>query len=277
VPFSTFQRLQAAAVARKTALFGERDGDAGLFRVGPDRDLLGRPASGLTVRRGSLRAELDGSRLLASLRPGAALLPAFVSGRLTGSTPAPVRLLVAVNGRIAGSTYSFDVGGGPQFASMVPESALKAGANDVRLIQVSGAGRARTFSDVDVQAATPYRLVKRGGKEVILRGDDVAATVRAGAVDGYVERVLQDGGTLGATGWSATAAGPADMVLVFAKGELIASGRPTEARPDVAKTIGRAALRSQFRITGAAAEGTKVRIFGLRGKAASELAVAPKS
>jgi hypothetical protein len=275
VPFATFLRRQAAALARKTALFGQRDGGAGLFRIGPDSDLLDRPASELSVQRGSLRAELDGSRLLASLRPGAALLPVFVSGRLTGSTPAPVRLLVAVNGRIAGSTYSFDVGGGAQFASMVPEGALKAGANDVGLIQVSGPGRARTFSAVDVQAATPYRLVKRDGKEVILRGNDVAATVRAGAVEGYVERVLQDGGTLGATGWSATAAGPADMVLVFSKGQLIASGRPTEPRPDVAKTIGRAALRSQFRVTGAAAEGAKVRIFGLRGKAASELAVAP--
>ncbi len=78
-------------------------------------------------RAHGLRGELDGTALLTSLRRGAAVLPTFVSGRLTGSAPTPVRLLVVVNGRIAGSTYSFDPGGGPLFASMVPESALKAG------------------------------------------------------------------------------------------------------------------------------------------------------
>jgi sulfatase-like protein len=278
VPFAVFERLQAAAVARKTALFGERDGPAGLLRIGPDSDLLGGPAGELPVGRAhGLRGELDGTALLASLRRGAAVLPTFVGGRLTGSAPTPVRLLVVVNGRIAGSTYSFDPGGGPLFASMVPESALKAGANEVGLIRVSGDGSDRTFSAIDVQAGAPYRLAKRNGSEVILRGNDVAATVRAGAVRGYVEQVIQDGGTLTAIGWSATAKGPADAVLVFADGKLVASGRPVEARPDVAKAIGRAALHSQFRVLGAAAPGTHVRIFGLRGAAASELAVSPKA
>jgi hypothetical protein len=278
VPFPAFERLQAAAVARKTALFGQRDGRQGLFRIGPDRDLLGGSAGELPVRRAhALRGELDGAHLLASLRRGAAVLPTFVSGRLTGSTPSPVRLLVVVNGRIAGSTYGSDAGGGTLFASMVPESAVKAGANDVGLIQVSGDGSDRRFSAIDVQAAAPYRLARRNGSEVILRGSDVAATVRPGAVSGYVEQVIQDGGTLTATGWSATPKGPADSVLVFADGKLVASGRPTEARPDVAKVIGRAALRSQFRVLGAAGSGTDVRIFGIRGTDASQLPVSPNA
>jgi Sulfatase len=277
VPFAVFQRLQAAAIARKTALFGERDGTDGLFQIGPDRDLLGRPASELPVRRtGALRGELDGAQMLASLRPGASVLPTFVSGRLEGSTASsPVRLLVVVNGRIAGSTYSFDTGAGTLFASMVPESAMKAGTNDVRLIQVAGQGRHRTFSAIDVAAAAPYRIAERDGTEVILHGSDVAATVRAGAIKGYVERVVQDGGTLAAEGWSATAEGPADTILVFAQGKLVASGRPTERRPDVAKVVGRAALRSQFRVIGAATSDTDVRVFGIRGTTASQLAVAP--
>jgi hypothetical protein len=87
--------------------------------------------------------------------------------------------------------------------------------------------------------------------------------------------VVQDGGTLTAEGWSATAEGPADTILVFAQGKLVASGRPTERRPDVAKVVGRAALRSQFRVIGAATADTDVRVFGIRGTTASQLAVAP--
>jgi hypothetical protein len=277
VPFAVFQQLQAAALARKTALFGTRDGNDGLFRVGPDRDLVGRGASELTVRRAAaLRGELDGAQQLTSLSPRASVLPTFVSGSLDGSTPSPVRLLVVVNGRIAASTYSFHAGGGTLFASMVPESAMKAGANDVRLIQVAGHGRNRTFSAIDLGAARPYRIAERDGTEVILRGSNLAATVRAGAVNGYVEAVVQDGDTVAAKGWSATAEGPADTILVFdSKGELIASGHPTEPRPDVAKAIGRKALRSQFHVIGAATGDTDLRIFGIRGTTASQLAVAP--
>jgi hypothetical protein len=275
-PFAVFKRLQAQAVARKVSLFGEDDAGRGLLQIGPDGDLVGRPATQLSVQRGGgVRGELDGARLLASYRPDGPVVPAFVSGSLTGSPSSPTRLLVVVDGRIAGSTYSYDLGGNTFFSSMVPEGALQAGANEVRLIRVSGSGADRTFSEVELATTEAYRLAQRDGAEVILRGDDVAATVRAGAVGGYVERVTRDGGTLAVNGWSATKKGPADQILVFAGGKLVAAGRPAGARPDDATTIAPAALQSGFRVSGAAQGSGALRVFGLRGRFASQLAGPP--
>ncbi len=179
-----------------------------------------------------------------------------------------------MNGRVASSTYSFGVGGQTLFASMIPESVTRSGGNDVALLEVEGDGAGRTLSTVAVEGAAPYRIASRGGSEVILRGADVAATIRGGAVKGFVENVVEDGATLATTGWSATPKAPPSRILVFAGGKLIAYGRPTDPRADVAKAIGKAALRSQFRVSGAAEPGTEakdLRVFGIRGRAASEL------
>jgi hypothetical protein len=201
-------------------------------------------------------------------------VPTYLTGRLMGSAPAGGRLLVAVNGRVAGSTYTFRVGGQTMFSSMVPETSMRPGANDVALIQVEGDGEDRTLSAVAVESTEPYRLVERDRSEVILRGDQVVANVRSGAVRGFVERVVEDGGTIRTRGWAATPDGPAERIVVFANEQLIGQGRPTDPRDDVAKAMGPAALRSEFTISGVPEPGTKapdVRVFAIRGRLASEL------
>jgi hypothetical protein len=56
--------------------------------------------------------------------------------------PAGHDLVVAVNGRIAAVTKSFQLAIGKEilFAAMVPESSLHAGRNDVELYELLGAG-----------------------------------------------------------------------------------------------------------------------------------------
>ncbi len=79
-------------------------------------------------------------------------------------------------------------------------------------------------------------------------------------------------------GWSATRAGPAERVVVFVGGRLVASGRPSGPRPDVAKNYGPRALDSEYRASGSVPPGTQpgdVRVFGIRGRRASELSVLP--
>jgi hypothetical protein len=276
VTFSGFLRLRREAIDRQVELFGARDGGSGLFEIGPDRDLIGRRVDDLDVRPSSgVRAELDGAQSLTAVDLGARVLPAFISGRLTGALPARARLAVAVNGRVTGSTYTFGSGEATLFASLAPEDAFTSGPNEVDLLIVRGEGSNRTLSQVAVEGPATYSLASGDGADRIMRGETVAATVRPGAVKGYVERVVEDAGTLSVRRWSATPDRPADRVVVFANGGLLAVGRPIDPRPDVAEAIGRNALRSQFTVSGVAEPGTSVedvRVFGLRDGLASELA-----
>jgi hypothetical protein len=276
VPFPTFLRLQRAAVKRKIAMFGAGDGLRGLYDIGPDRDLIGRAIGELPVRSSSaLRGELDGAQLLGSLDEGSRLVPTYLTGRLTGADESRTRLLIAVNGRVTSSTYTFRVQGQTMFAAMVPEASLKPGANDVALMRVEDDGEDRTLSPVAVEGSAPYRLMNRARLQLIMRGGQEVARVRSGAVRGYVERAVRDGGTLHASGWAATPEGPADRIVIFASGRSIGSGRPTDPRDDVAKAVGPAALRSEFTISALLEPGMRLRdlrVIAIRGSQASELA-----
>ncbi len=108
LPFPAFLRMRDAAVRRRVALFGEGEGEAGLFDIGPDRDLVGRRVGELPAGpAGALRAEIDGAEFLARVGSAPRPTPAFITGRLLGPTADRSRLLVAVNGRVRSSTYSF--------------------------------------------------------------------------------------------------------------------------------------------------------------------------
>ena len=73
--------------------------------------------------------------------PRSPTVPSWVTGSLEG-VPAGRDLAVAVNGRIAATTKSFQLATGKQtlFAAMVPESSFRAGRNDVELYELLGAG-----------------------------------------------------------------------------------------------------------------------------------------
>jgi hypothetical protein len=82
--------------------------------------------------------------LLRHVDPGENLFPTRVVGRVDGSLPGAVRdLAVAVNGRIRATGRSFRLRGRRRefFSLMVPESALRRGANRLELIEVKPGGR----------------------------------------------------------------------------------------------------------------------------------------
>ena len=67
-------------------------------------------------------------------------LPLYVRGRLNGGPADPISLAVSVNGVIAATTLSYRENGEWVFGSMIPESALTAGSNDVEVLVVDGVG-----------------------------------------------------------------------------------------------------------------------------------------
>jgi hypothetical protein len=126
--------------AMSQLLFG--DPWASAYRIGPNRELLGRPISATAA--GTARAEIANATLLADVDPSEEILPTRVTGRLPDTPPGTTRdLAVAVNGRIQAVGRSFHLRGRPTefFSMLVPESALRAGANTVEVLEVRPDGR----------------------------------------------------------------------------------------------------------------------------------------
>ncbi len=113
-----------------------------VYRIGPNRGLLGRRVSRL-LRAHSTRAA---ARFLepagdASVRRGARAVPTLVAGRIVaGSAPGRRDTALAVNGRIAAVGRTFRLAGKPTewFALGLPESALRRGRNAMTLYEVVG-------------------------------------------------------------------------------------------------------------------------------------------
>ena len=121
-------------------LFG--DPWASAYRVGPHPELIGRRVSTAEVARSQdLDATIANADLFEDVEPWKQIQPTRVTGWLSGGQPGVLRdLAVAVNGRIAAVGRSFRLEGQSTefFSLLVPESALRRGRNDVRLVAVPG-------------------------------------------------------------------------------------------------------------------------------------------
>ena len=128
--------------AESNLLYG--DPWARAYRIGPHGELLDRPATGLHVREdGAERASVANSSLFADVSRHNRLLPTRVTGPLTGAPVGEHRdLALAVNGRIraVGRSFDFVRQRFEYYSFMVPESALRAGANRLELFEVRPGG-----------------------------------------------------------------------------------------------------------------------------------------
>jgi hypothetical protein len=119
------------SLARQVALFG-----SGLYAIGPNRELVGRPLDELTVGAGGeVTATLDQAAELRSVDLDAEVVPTRLTGRVAGGSCCR-DLAVAFDGRIAATARSYSFGGEERLSVLVPESALRAGANEAELFWV---------------------------------------------------------------------------------------------------------------------------------------------
>jgi hypothetical protein len=124
--------------ARSALLYG--DPWASVYRLGPRPDLLGLRVG---IRRASAartaRATIANRGLYAHVSRHGRVLPTRVTGTLEDVPPGEHRdLALVVNGRIRATSRSFDFGrGAPEYYSfMVPEDALRPGANRLRILEL---------------------------------------------------------------------------------------------------------------------------------------------
>ncbi len=284
-PFSVFQQMRDREVARRIGMFGAGHGDDALFAGGSGSALLGRRPADLDLRRaGSAQADIDDLPLLAHVDPSAALLPAFATGRITGTARPGTELALALNGTIRAVTQSYDEDGELRFGALLPRAGFRRGANDLAVYAVeSAAGSTPSLVPVSRvrERSVSGRLRESGGRLRLEVAGGRSVAVRPGATRGVVEtQEATDPGHLSLGGWAVRlgkSKRPA-RVLVFLDGRLLAAATPSIPRPDVAKVYGPASLNAGYKVSvpllhadRVAPSRERVRVFALFGGAASEL------
>jgi hypothetical protein len=264
--------MRRRTLAQQLATFGSTTFDQ-IYRIGPHPQLIGRKVASLTVRPSPrIAVRLDGRSYLAAVDPATDFLPSHVSGAVTGARGAQLDLAIAVNGMIASVTRTHLDQGQTRFATFVPESSLRPGANSVDLFAVRS-GRGLVLEEL------------RGGDlELVLRGGDIVSAqgkrirIDASAIAGTVQ-VSKTAGGYAFKGRASTRKGRhlVDSLVVFADGKGIFAGNANDLRP--LRFLDKGSLdKSRFRFelprTLLPAEGNdhQVRVFAIRGRVASELA-----
>ena len=126
-----------------------------MYASGPLAGYVGRSVTELAAGAASdIRAELDGEAFLRAVDPASGFVPAYITGRVVDGA-AGWELAVALNGRVVATTRTYDASDGVRFAAVVPDDAIREGANEVVLLVSRGGsleripttGAALTLSD----------------------------------------------------------------------------------------------------------------------------------
>ena len=255
------------ALARQIGTFGTGSLDR-VYRIGPQRSLLGRSVSSLTVRPNTGESvHISGRELFGAVDLSLDLLPTYVTGTISGPHSKQQNLAVAVNGTIEAVTRSFTELGETKFGAMVPERAIHAGANEVGVYAVGG----RELTELRGSDVT-YSL--EGGA---LRASDGMTIPLGTALSGEVRGTRNaSGSTLG--GWAANLKThkPARSIVVVVDGQSVFVGvNGNIPRKDILERYGVDKAGFIFRLPGgllpAAGAGHQVRVFAIAGRAAAEL------
>jgi hypothetical protein len=272
LPFGDFVRRRQAGLRRMVGLFGSDDGGRRLYANGPNWDLLGRTVSRLPQAAATGALRLDGAGQLEDFHPRQHLVPSFLSGRITGGVGAGASLAVAVDGTIRAVSQAFADRSDVRMAAIAPAGAFRAGADPGEVFVVSGRGSGRRLAPLTTNRARQYRLAE-GGSAVRVGGRTIP--VRPRVIQGYVDRVVRDDQGFQLGGWAADVHDrvPAERLLAFSRGRLVAQGEPTTSRLAVAKQLGLSDARCGFEFTVplSAGKAGDLRVFALGNGSATEL------
>jgi hypothetical protein len=266
-----------AVAARNFAAFAHRNGTLDLYAPEPNGGLVGKRTTDLTVDESATSsARLDRLETFSSYDPDAYLTPSHLTGKVTTGTDASADgrpLAVVVNGRIATVTRTYTLRGDHALISaFVPEAALRRGANEVALYEITGPGALRRVTTTRPQRYTlspdGRTLQAATGRDVPVASVPLQSDVvsHAGAhglygVGGYVidrvhNRVVR-------------------QLVLLRDGVSVAIGGTTLDRPDVvAATKVQALLRSGFRFE-VPARRDQLRLFAIVGGVATEVPIKP--
>ena len=264
----------ARAVDEKVSTFAAGSWES-LYAIGPHPELVGRQVDSLTVTASELTATVDSESLLRDLDLSSRLVPANITGQITGEgSEPPLDLAIGVNGRIAAVTHAVALGSRTRFSAMVPESAFHDGRNAVEVFAVrSSAGGVRLERQLGGGSEGTIERTE-AGETIRLRNGRTLAVV-PGSLVGAVEDWDEGRESVRLSGWAADVENHAlvDRILVFANGRLVYSTATSFRSLDVAQAhdVPEGAGFVFELPAGVVGDLAGLRVFAARGWLASEL------
>jgi hypothetical protein len=192
---------------------------ARMYARGPLAPLAGREVAALGAPPASgVEAQLDGKEFFERVDPASGIVPAYVTGRLEGGL-AGWDVAVAMNGRVRATAVTYDAADGVRFAAVVPDSAIRKGANEVEILVDAGRGLKRVTTSTAATTLAGDGIHRPDGT-VVPFDDAIAGTVKA----------TFRGARVTFEGWSADLEErtPREELAVFVDGKHVytASGTP---------------------------------------------------
>jgi hypothetical protein len=251
VPFPDHLGPLRDAVDHKSKVFGPNL--EGLYKAGPAFSLIGQPLpAGKT-------STLKGSLLWPSLLLDVKLTDRFVPCRLRGFVGyegPPIPLAIALNGRIAGSTFSVPGVGESSFSLIVDPELLEPGRNEVSLAVMKTDG---SFEPVELETQRVYQL--QGNQICDDKGQPLP---KEDGLDGMVMSMVLEEGGYKVEGWSVFGSGgsgvPPEELVIFQDGRFLLTAPP---QPDGTFRLG---LPKPVLVS-----DRRVRVFAVGGRGAREL------
>ncbi len=128
--------VSALSLKRKVDRFGTGTSE-GLYSVSGSAHLLGLDVGVHADGRGSdVRVRVGGRNQFREIDLTQELWPLLVQGTVESGGMQPVRLAVAMNGRVAATTESYTENGEWVFATLLPEEYLRHGTNDLQVFLI---------------------------------------------------------------------------------------------------------------------------------------------
>ena len=247
--FAASSPVGSTALERQLALFGSGTKLGKVLKNGSYRELLGQHVNEIGMAgEVSLRVELDQATFFADVDLEASFIPAHISGRvfLDINPAVPLNLAIGVNGTIRAVTRTFEGNGDvAKFSALVPETAFRAGKNNVEIFIVSNQADKQTkLVRAKPRSAGNYSLVVAAGREAIRSSEGLSIPVVSGTLLGFLGGAVVKDGFVQFHGWAADVKNSqlVEAIWVFVDGEFFYSGKTNVARPDVVKAYKNTAL-----------------------------------
>jgi Sulfatase len=132
-----FAKSRDEALERRIDALG--DGEDSLYAIGPSAELHGRPVHVNLGQEAAAEASIVDGVAVRNFDPTLPLTPARIAGDLEG-IDAGEPMAVALNGRVAATTYSYEGDHGVEFSAMVPPKLIQPGDNELAVLAIDGTG-----------------------------------------------------------------------------------------------------------------------------------------